>query len=169
MREVFAHDTLDAATIEGPCDVVLADVPAPLRLRAKPSAPSTRARPGTPVIAIQRISCAQQVRDRRARAGAWRGCCARETHSPARHSSTPISRTHPERTMVTAKGEHEPKFRVRARIAPAAWTAAFLRLCCPYIVLPCRSRLRSVVYVLHVQSTARARTEFENEAATRAQ
>ena len=45
-ERVFAHDALDAAAIEGPCDVVLADVPAPLK------AAREGARPGIPVIAM---------------------------------------------------------------------------------------------------------------------
>jgi DNA-binding response OmpR family regulator len=49
---VFAHDAEDAVAIEGPCDVVLADVPAPLKAARDAIGALRRAVPGVPAIAM---------------------------------------------------------------------------------------------------------------------
>jgi len=161
---VFAHDTLDAATIEGPCDVVLAMFRT-AQACARSHRALTRARPGTPVIAMSAdILAPQQVRDRRARAELGAAAVLVQTIHPRGTPRRNQPGRHPERTMVTAKGEHEPKFPVRRHESPAAWKAASSALL-PYIVLAVSLATTGLWwYVLHVQSTARARTEFENEA-----
>jgi DNA-binding response OmpR family regulator len=49
---VFAHDAVDAAAIEDPRDVMLADVPAPLKAAREAIGALTRAVPGAPIIAM---------------------------------------------------------------------------------------------------------------------
>ena len=49
---VCAHDAADAGVIVNPCDVVLADVPAPLKAARETVDRLARAAPGTPVIAM---------------------------------------------------------------------------------------------------------------------